>query len=125
MKKFVLASLMSVFFSLPAFAEYLEYSENAYKLAVKNQERVVLDFHANWCPTCKAQAKSFENLADDQEVGSIKVFKVDFDNSDELKKIHGVDKQSTLVLIESGMEVDRSMGVSEEAQLKTFLKQGK
>ena len=125
MKKFVLASLMSVFLSLPAFAEYLEYSDAAYKAAVKNQETVVLDFHANWCPTCKAQAKSFENLSNDREVGAVKVFKVDFDKSEDLKKTYSVDKQSTLVLIESGKEVDRSMGVSDQDELKTFLKQGK
>lgn len=75
--------------------EYIEYSENAVKNASWN---IVLFFHANWCPTCKAFEKQVlsENIPE-----WLTILKVDYDNSDDLKKKYSVLTQTTFVQIDS------------------------
>ena len=63
----------------------------------------VLFFHAAWCPTCRqAQKEIIETYAqlDDNTV----IFKIDYDNSKELKRKYGVTKQHTFVIADGNSE---------------------
>lgn len=72
--------------------------------------KVVLFFHASWCPTCKATE---ENLnADPAAVpAGLTIVKVDFDNSDDLRKKYGVTTQHTFVQVDAaGTELAKWSG---------------
>lgn len=64
----------------------------------QNQDKKrVLFFHAAWCPTCRAaQVGILENytLFSPDTV----VFKIDYDNSKELKRTYNVTQQHTFVI---------------------------
>lgn len=79
------------------FANYPDYNE-ATLIQSLQQGPTVLYFYASWCPTCHALNKEIiENH--DQLPANATIIKVDYDNSDELKKQYGVTTQHTLILL--------------------------
>jgi len=88
---------------------YQDYSVDSLKSA-QAEGRVVLFFHANWCPTCRALDKELKsgntNLPDD-----VTILKVNYDKERELKKKYQVTVQHTLVQIdENGDEITKWIG---------------
>jgi len=70
------------------------------KLAFAEKGDVVLFFSASWCPTCRVLDKNIkENLG--AIPTDLKILKVDFDNSNELRRKYRVTTQHTLVQIGS------------------------
>ena len=58
----------------------------------------VLFFHANWCPSCKADMKQIDSRL--SELGNITVIVVDYDKNADLKKKYGITYQHTYVQID-------------------------
>lgn len=78
--------------------KYIEYSEQAVNSAPEAQ-KIVLFFHAPWCPTCRQLENDINNnLGDIPE--DVTIMKVDYDSASELKKRYGVRVQHTLVQID-------------------------
>lgn len=80
-------------------ANYMVY--DAQKVS-DSDENKVLFFHASWCPDCVAANKS---IAETSTTTWLKIFKIDFDDSVELRKKYGVTKQHTFVQIDSDGEL--------------------
>jgi len=81
---------------------------------------VSLHFHANWCPTCRAQEKVFLQWKGDASVpGTLLV--VDYDNEKELKKQLGVRTQSTLITYRGAAEKARLAGDTDAVKLRAAL----
>jgi thioredoxin 1 len=120
--KLILSALVLVF-SVNAFADYQDFNEEAFKTAQQAEQVILLEFHAPWCPTCRSQTKAISKIEADEAFAAVKMFKVDYDNSDELKKKFSVNKQSTLILLQGEKELDRTMGVTAADELSKFIKQ--
>lgn len=78
-----------------AYVDYAAYSADPTAYA---DSKVVLFFHAPWCPNCR---KSEESLTKDGVPAGITVVKVDYDSMTDLKKKHGVTYQHTFVLLDA------------------------
>lgn len=61
---------------------YLEFNKIDYDKALASNKIVFLDFYANWCPICRAEAPEltagFDSLTSDNVIG----FRVNFNDSD-------------------------------------------
>lgn len=69
---------------------------------------VVLFFHADWCPTCRA---ADEALAGSSVPDGLTVVKVDFDGEQDLRSRYGVTLQHTFVQVDpDGEELARWSG---------------
>ena len=97
------------------------YTKEAFEAAQKRNEKIILDFFADWCPTCQVQARSLKSLEAQGELKNITIFKVDFDKEEELKKALHVNAQSTLVTYYGSIETGRSTGITNEKGLNEFL----
>ncbi len=75
-----------------SFSEY-----DQAKLANAEKGKVVLFFSANWCPTCQEANKNFKATTPPE---GLTLLKVDYDNSNELKKKYGVTYQHTYVEVD-------------------------
>ena len=64
----------------------VEYTKEAFEGAQKRNEKIILDFAADWCPTCKVQARTLKKLEDKGHMKGITLFKVNFDKENELKQ---------------------------------------
>lgn len=71
---------------------------------------VAVHFHATWCPTCRAQDKALQSLANDPALKDVTVLKADYDQEKALKKDLKIRTQSTFVVFRGKEEVARSAG---------------
>jgi len=71
-------------------------------MLAQGPENKVLFFHASWCPSCRALESSLNNEEIPADLG---IYKVDYDNSTELKKKYGVTSQHTLVQVDAEGEM--------------------
>ena len=62
--------------------------------------KVVLFFHASWCPSCRALNGDIEKNIDSLPAG-VTILKTDYDKETELKKKYGVTYQHTLVQVDT------------------------
>jgi thiol-disulfide isomerase/thioredoxin len=64
------------------------YSPEAFKAAQASGSPILVEIHADWCPTCKAQMPILERLTADPKFKDLKVFRVDLDAVD-LDRLQG------------------------------------
>lgn len=70
---------------------------------LKGNTPVVINFHATWCPVCRAlDQKLADNMA--QLPAGTVMLKADFDDEQELKKELGITQQTTLVFYNAAGE---------------------
>lgn len=77
---------------------------------------VVVDFWATWCGPCRMVAPVIAKIAEKYE-GKIKVGKVNVDDEVELAAKYEVSAIPTILRIEGGDVVEKTMGFQPEEQL--------
>lgn len=95
-------------------------------LAAKQKagESVALHFHADWCPTCRAQDKVFNGWKGDASVpGTLLI--VNYDKERELKRQLGVRTQSTVIAYKGTRETGRLAGDTDPKALRAVLDSAK
>ncbi|NJD24177.1 MAG: thioredoxin family protein [Betaproteobacteria bacterium] len=82
---------------------------------------VALHFHADWCPTCKAQEKAFQSLKADPQLQAATLLVVDYDKERDLRKSLGVRSQSVVIVYKGSRETARVGGETDPAKLKAAI----
>lgn len=96
------------------------YTQEALKKAQSDGKPVALHFHANWCPTCRAQEKVFNDLKLDTSL-ALTLFVVDYDKERTLKQQLGVRTQSTVIVFRGNKETARVAGETDPTKLRAAL----
>lgn len=82
---------------------------------------VVLNVHAEWCPTCRRQQPVLLKLVSAPPYQDFSVLVVDYDNQGDVRKHFKVAQQSTLVVFKGPKETGRATGVTEPEQISAVL----
>ena len=82
---------------------------------IPNEGKVLLDFYADWCGPCKAMGKT---LAEFQNTSEVKLMKINVDQNRELAQQYGVRGIPCFVVVDSGVEKNRAVGMQTLQQLK-------
>lgn len=85
-------------------------------------EPILVVVHADWCPTCRAQAPVLQKLLEQDAFKSIHALRVDFDQQRDIVQAFKVIKQSTLIVFKDGKEIDRSLGVTSAQGIEDLLR---
>jgi thioredoxin 1 len=107
-----------------AMAQALEirpYSADALAEAQKADKPVALHFHADWCPTCKAQDKVLQALKAERGL-DLTVLVANYDTEKALKQRFNIRSQSTFVVLHGQQERGRVVGETSPAGIRTVLK---
>jgi thiol:disulfide interchange protein len=123
MKLFTIAALFLLSISTHAAlaGEIKPYSQAEFnKLAVEGKP-ILLDFRADWCSTCAAQAPVIRELMAQSKYKDLTTFTIDFDTDTALLKAYNVRVQSTLIVLTGKQEVGRSVGDTSREGIERLL----
>ena len=95
--------------------------ENFNKL-INGKKPVLIDFHAEWCGPCKAQAPIIAELAKEID-GRVRLIKIDIDKNQAVAQRYDVRGVPTLALFKAGKIVWRQSGVQSKESLLSIINQ--
>ena len=111
--------LAAGFMAISAFASTAPFDKAAFDQAVAAGGPVIVQFHADWCPTCRAQTPIVAELLSEPRMKDVKLFVANFDTEKDLKKAMKVYSQSTFVVFKGGKEVGRSTGQTQKSVIES------
>lgn len=122
MRRFSLALLIAVAsLASPAVAQPIRPFSNA--LLAKAEAAgvpVLVDVHADWCPTCRAQEPSIVELSRDPAFARLLILRLDFDTQVPERRQLAVNKQSTLIAFHGRSERARATGIVDRGQIRAL-----
>lgn len=105
----------------PALAGQIQiFSAAALASAQRAGKPILVDVHADWCPTCRRQAPTIAEIAADPAYTRLVILKLDFDNQVAARNALGARQQSTLILYKGRREVGRATGIVDRAQIRAL-----
>lgn len=75
---------------------------------IKSDKKVLIDFYATWCGPCQTISPILEEVA--VENRDIKLVRIDVDQNEALVNKYGITAMPTLIVMENGQEINRSIG---------------
>ena len=103
-------------------AERTPFTQEALSAAQQAGKSVLVNVHASWCPTCKAQKAAIEELGAKAEFKDIVVLEIDFDKQKDEWKALGAQARSTLIAFKGDKETGRLVGDTKKESIEALLK---
>ena len=94
--------------------------DNFQEIVMESDRKVLLDFWAPWCGPCQMLLPVIEELAG--QVQDAKICKINVDEERELAKQFWVMSIPTLVVMDQGQVVQRSLGYKPKDEVLELLK---
>ena len=94
----------------------LALNENNFEEEVlKSNNKVLVDFYADWCGPCKMMSPIIDEIAEEKQ--GIKVGKVNVDNNQELAIKYNVMSIPTIIVFENGVPKKTFIGVTDKNEI--------
>jgi thiol-disulfide isomerase/thioredoxin len=97
------------------------FDAKAFAAAQDAGKPVLVEIHAGWCPTCKAQKPILDKLSGEPKYSGVERFRVDFDDQKDVVKQFKAQVQSTLIVYRGRNEAARSVGETDEGRIRALL----
>ncbi len=117
-----LLAAFSLWTGAASAAERMHFTPQGFDQLARDGKPVVLEVHADWCPTCKAQKPIIDALSQQPAYKDVTVLSVDFDKDKTVLKRFKVGMQSTLIAFKGGKETGRTVGDTTPAGIEGLFK---
>jgi thioredoxin 1 len=108
-----------------AGANVREFNDSNFESEVlTSSEPVLVDFWAPWCMPCRQIAPLIDQLAE-ENAGSVRVGKLNTDESQATAAKYGVQNIPTLIIFKNGQPVTRFVGGKPKSQLQAAIDEAK
>jgi thioredoxin 1 len=84
---------------------------------INNGEKVIVDFHTQWCGPCKMMKPTFEKLTT-ENTSEVQMYTMDVDLNREIAISLGIRSVPTIKVFNKGEVVETKVGVLSEGQIK-------
>ncbi|MDO7837209.1 thioredoxin family protein [Sphingobium sp. HBC34] len=113
-------AMLAMLVAVPALANpgWTTYSPDAFSRAQASGKTIVVDVHATWCPTCRAQEPILDALRSEPRLKNAIFVKVDFDTEKAFLRQHRIPRQSTVLVFKGTRETARSIAETRPEQLR-------
>jgi thioredoxin 1 len=112
----------ALFIAKPALAKAeIPFTKAAFEAAQKQGKSILVEIHASWCPTCKAQKPIIGALLGTQKFKNLVTFRMDFDAQADQVRAMNAQSQSTLIAFKGSKETARSVGDTEPASIEELM----
>ena len=103
---------------LLAMSDVAQFTDGNFETEVlQSDQPVLVDFWATWCGPCRQIAPMIDELAT-ENIGVVKVGKLNIDESPGIAQQYKVFSIPTLVLFKGGEDVERFVGVQPKAKIQ-------
>ena len=76
--------------------------DTAFEKALKEHEKVVVKYYADWCGSCKLFAPKYRRLSEDDRFDGVKFLDVNAEENEKARKLAGVDNLPYFAVFKSG-----------------------
>lgn len=123
MKLFTIAVLflLSISTRLAVAGEIKPFNQAEFEKLAAEGKPILLDFRADWCTICAAQAPVIRELMAQSKYQDLTAFTIDFDRDTALLKTYNVELQSTLIVLTGKHETGRSVGDTARERIERLL----
>ncbi len=101
-------------------APILPFTAQALHAAQARGLPVLVDAHADWCPTCRAQAPTIDAISRDPAFARLVILKLNYDTQGDDKRTLDIRHQSTLIAFSGPKETARSTGVTDPVAIRAL-----
>ena len=95
----------------------LHINDEEFIKTIEENEKVLVDFYADWCGPCKMIAPLLEELAEEGYI----IAKIDVDNYQETARQFNVTSIPTLIVFKNGEKVAQHIGYAAKPQIVGLL----
>lgn len=100
----------------------LKFDEGNFEEEVlKANEKVLVDFYADWCGPCRMMSPIIDEIAEEM-AETVKVGKINVDNNQELAIKYDVMSIPTIMVFENGNPIKTFIGVTDKNEVLEALK---
>ncbi len=92
--------------------------ENFEEEVLQAQQKVLVDFNADWCGPCQMLGAILEEFAQESD---IKIASINIDENEELAEKYEVSSIPCLIVFDKGVEKKRSVGLISKNDLKKLV----
>ena len=100
----------------------MEISDINLKEKIKNGEKLIVEFWAEWCGPCKVMKPIFEKVALTNE-SDVKMYTVNIDKNKEVATSLGIRSIPTIKVFNGGSVIGTKVGMLNETSIKDMVKE--
>ena len=91
------------------------------KEKIKNGEKLIVEFWAEWCGPCRVMKPIFEKVANSNENDGVKMYTMDIDLNKEVAIGFGVRSIPTIKVFNGGSVIGTKVGVLNKTSIKDLV----